>query len=120
MGTLNGIILGKYLPVKTFGAACIKGATNIELVPQSKYVKSTAVTLNGPVKAIVQGGVSRSSGFTAHCWLCIPEVESISEPKEVHVTLSRRKSIKTGYFKETCSANVQVHSRFGESKLMFA
>lgn len=107
------------MPLKSFGAASIKGATNVELAPQSKYVKSTIVTLNGPVKAVIRGGVSGTSGFTAHCWLCIPEVDSISDPKEVHVTMSRRKSIKIGYFHEMCSANVQVHSRFGESKLIF-
>lgn len=106
--------------MKTFGAASIKGATNIELAPQSKYARSTIVALNGPVKALVGEGASLGSGFTAHCWLCIPEVESDSDPNEVHISLSRRNSVKIGYFKEICSANIQVHSRFGESKLIFA
>ncbi|KAI8639067.1 hypothetical protein BD408DRAFT_422078 [Parasitella parasitica] len=122
IGTLNGIVLGNYLPIKTLGVASVTGATRVEISPQSKYVKSTIVSLNGPVKAIYSkdyGGLSKSSNFIAHCWMCEPSVISAKSPKNLHVTSSRRESIKVGYYKEICRAHVNVHSRTGESKLVY-
>lgn len=122
VGTLNGIVLGNYLPIKTLGAASVHGATRIEIAPQSKYVKSTVVSLNGPVKTIYtkdSESLSKNSNFVAHCWLCEPNVISAKNPKGVHITSSRRESIKVGYYKEICSAHVNIHSRTGESKLIY-
>ncbi|CEP18309.1 hypothetical protein [Parasitella parasitica] len=123
VGTLNGIVLGNYLPIKSLGAASVTGATRVEIYPQSKYVKSTIVSVNGPVKAIYSkdyGGSSKNSHFIAHCWLCEPNVISATNPKNLHVTSSRRESIKMGYYKELCSAHVNIHSKTGESKLIYA
>ncbi|KAL7328663.1 hypothetical protein PS15p_206895 [Mucor circinelloides] len=122
VGTLNGIVLGNYLPIKALGAASVTGATRIEIAPQSKHVKSTVVSLNGPVKTIYtkyNQSMSKNSNFVAHCWLCEPNVISAKNPKSIHITSSRRESIKVGYYKEICSAHVNIHSRTGESKLIY-
>lgn len=123
MGTLNGIVLGNYFPVQSLDAAAVKGAINIEISPQSKYLKSTIVALDGPAKASVTeyGGVNNSGKFTAHCWLCKPMIKSATtlKSKYIHIKSSRRKSIKMGYFKEKLGAQVNVHSKYGESKLIY-
>ncbi|KAI9485363.1 MAG: hypothetical protein EXX96DRAFT_544855 [Benjaminiella poitrasii] len=124
LGTLNGIILGNYLPIQSIGAASINGATNIQITPQSEHVKSTVVGLDGPVKASIltsSHGITKNSAFTVHCWMCTPTVMSNdASNKDVHITSARRKTIKMGYYKELCSAHVNVHSRYGESKLVYA
>ncbi|KAI7875540.1 uncharacterized protein EV154DRAFT_526596 [Mucor mucedo] len=118
VGTLNGIVLGSYQPTQKLGIAAVEGATMVEILPRSKNLKSTVVTLNGPVKAIISDGLSKSSRFITHCWFCQPSVES-KNPEQVHVTSSRRKMIKIGYFNQTSNAHINVHSRHGESKLVY-
>ncbi|KAI8090648.1 hypothetical protein BDF21DRAFT_491035 [Thamnidium elegans] len=116
VGTLNGIILGNYLPIEKFGAAAIQGATMIKISPQSANLKSTVVTLDGPVKVIVKEG----GRFKAHCWLCVPVIESTLDPKLIHLSLSRRKSVKTGYFNQSKGAQTNLHSRYGEVRLIYS
>lgn len=118
LGTLNGIVLGKYQPTQKLGIAAVEGATMVEISPRSKNLKSTVVTLNGPVKAIITGDLGQSCGFITHCWFCQPSVES-KDPGQIHVTSSRRKTIKVGYFNQTSNAHINVHSRHGESKLIY-
>lgn len=118
LGTLNGIVLGNYQPVQKLGAAAVDGATMIEISPRSKFLKSTVVTLNGPVKAIITDGLSNNSVFITHCWFCQPAIES-KDAELVHITSSRRKSIKIGYFNQSSNAHINVHSRHGESKLVY-
>jgi hypothetical protein len=119
LGTLNGVILGHYFPIHKLGAASVNGATNLKISPQSTYLKSTVVSLNGPVKALVDHDktVSQSGGFTVHCWSCEPAI--VSNDSLIHITSSKRKSIKTGYHKERVNAYINVHSRQGESKLVY-
>ncbi|KAI7897825.1 uncharacterized protein BX663DRAFT_527003 [Cokeromyces recurvatus] len=126
LGTLNGVILGNYLPTESIGAASIKGATHIQISPQSNNLKSTSVCLDGPVKTIVTKGKDSmtDSAFTVHCWLCEPTVVSNNtathHKHDVHITSSRRKTIKIGYYKELCGAHFNIHSRYGESKLYYS
>lgn len=118
LGTLNGIVLGNYHPMQKLGVAAVKGATMIEISPKSKKLKSTVVTLNGPVKAIIKDGLGKSGRFVTHCWFCQPSVES-KNPEQVHVTSSRRKTIKVGYFNQFSGPNISAHSRYGELKLIY-
>lgn len=122
LGTLNGFIVGHYFPVHKFGAASVNGITSLEISPQSTFLKSTVVSLNGPVKAKITDDktVSKSGGFTVHCWLCEPAVVANTNTNNIHVTSSKRESIKRGYLKEQLSAHINVHSRQGESKLVYA
>ncbi|KAI8372640.1 hypothetical protein EDC96DRAFT_54664 [Choanephora cucurbitarum] len=120
LGTLNGIILGSYHPLNTFGAATVVGATKVELLPTSQSVKSTVVALDGPVKAIVSlPNKETNIGYTAHCWLCDPEIVPLQRPKDLHLTSSKRSTIKMGHFGELRGQGyINVHSRHGESKLV--
>ncbi|KAI8390182.1 hypothetical protein BD560DRAFT_380161 [Blakeslea trispora] len=120
LGNLNGMILGTYHPLNTFGAATMIGATRVELIPLSQNVKSTVVALDGPVKAMVTLPDRKSSiGYTAHCWLCDPEIVPLHRSKDLHLTSSKRSTIKMGHFGELRGQGyINVHSRYGESKLV--
>lgn len=88
----------------------------IKILPQSAHLKSTVVTLDGPVKVIVKEG----GRFKAHCWLCVPVIESTLDPKLIHLSLSRRRSVKTGYFNQSKGAQTSLHSRYGEVRLVYS
>lgn len=121
LGTFNGIILGHYLPKNEFGAASVKGATIVDITPQSKKLKATVASLEGPVKATLtdDGIISKEGGFIAHCWLCEPAIVADVDPKNIHITSAKRPSIKTGYYKKRSGVHINVHSKFGESKLLY-
>lgn len=113
MGNLNGIIRGTYSPFQSMGAATVKGSTLVTISPQTKHTKSTIVTLNGPVKALVtEPGV-----FTAHCWICQPSVSA--KTNEIRYFPSRRPEIKSGFYETRHSSHTNVHSLQGESKLIY-
>ncbi|KAI8971724.1 hypothetical protein BDF20DRAFT_886010 [Mycotypha africana] len=123
LGTIYGMITGNYQPTETFDAAVIKGATIVGIEPRSKFLKSTVVALDGPVKATVSSGKGKpsySSRLINHCWLCKPTTTSINGEQDIHIYSERRKSIQLGYYKEwSTTQHINVHSKYGRSNTCF-
>ncbi|KAI8139298.1 hypothetical protein BJV82DRAFT_627921 [Fennellomyces sp. T-0311] len=117
LGALYGVVMGEYSPSEKFVSAAVHGVSKVKVHPASEHVNVTSAAVVGPASAELPADGFKGN-FLVGTWSGSPVIEA-PNPEDVHV-VKNKYTFKAGYYKEKdTGSNVVVHSKHGDSELLF-